>query len=59
MNQLDLLKIKNPLRLIDWLVDSWGGPSITGRWNIRELRFIDFKNDSDFTFIILKWTNND
>lgn len=59
MNQLDLLKIKNPLRLIDWLVDSWGVPSITGRWNIRELRFIDFKNDSDFTFIILKWTNND
>lgn len=32
------------------------GSTANGRWNLRNLRYVDFKFSKDATFFILKWS---
>ena len=55
MITVPLIKFENPQSVISWLCDNFGPPSSNNRWNLKNLQFIDFKQESDATFIILKF----
>ena len=38
-----------------WCYDTYG-PTSTGRWNMRELKYFEFQNSKDATIFILKWS---
>ncbi len=56
MTEIDLDKLPNGLMIdsIDWLVYNYG-PMSEGRWKIKGLRYLQFKNSADATFYLLKW----
>lgn len=55
MISLNLYKMDRPHAMILWMSENWGPPSKQGRWDIKDLQFIEFLNDSDATFILLKY----
>lgn len=55
MISIDLYQLDRPHAVIVWMVETWGHPSDEGRWNIKDLQFIEFAKDSDATFILLKY----
>jgi|LakMenE18May11ns_1017448.scaffolds.fasta_scaffold7662651_1 hypothetical protein len=53
---IDLEIFREPTTVFIWLCKSFGPPGLNhGRWDLRDLRYIDFQNDMDKTFVLLKF----
>ena len=53
--KLDTLKIGDPRKAINWLIETWG-PS-GDRWVCKDLSRIEFRKDRDATLFLLHWGN--
>lgn len=54
MKTLELYNFEDPHEVLIWIYDTWG-PANSTRWNLRDLRYLDLNNDSDGTYILLKF----
>jgi len=43
------------LEAVQWLLFNHG-PISEGKWDMKELRYVTFKNGIDATYFILKWS---
>lgn len=58
MTEVDLTTFRDAERgreAVNWLYGKYG-PTIEGRWCIKDLRYIVFENQKDATYFILKWS---
>lgn len=58
MTEVDLTTFRGAERgreAVNWLYGKYG-PTIEGRWCIKDLRYIVFENPKDATYFILKWS---
>lgn len=57
MKKLNLEDFDEPWQVIDWIYKSWGSPITSNyRWDILNLSYLVLKNESDSTFILLKFS---
>jgi hypothetical protein len=59
MTVVDLDKIgldtHHRILAMNWCYETYG-TTVDGRWNLRDLRYVDFQSSKDATFFILKWS---
>lgn len=59
MIRVDLDKISgDPFKkskAISWCYEKYG-PALDEKWNLRDLRYLEFSNERDATLFILKWS---
>ncbi len=51
---LSKIKIKDPVRAIKWIVDTWGPAG--DRWMLKDLCYVEFKKDRDATLFLIHWS---
>ena len=52
---LDCVDAREALDILEWLLERYGDIE-QGRWNLKDLRYIQFAKDSDATFFSLYWS---
>jgi|688.fasta_scaffold13361_19 hypothetical protein len=55
MKTVDLNQFDRPMEIFTWMCTHWGPPGLNDRWDLRELTYLDLTNESDLTFLLLKW----
>lgn len=57
MTEVDLEYVgaREALDMLEWLLERYGDIE-QGRWNLKDLRYVQFAKDSDATFFLLYWS---
>lgn len=50
---LNKLKVNDPRKAINWLLETWGPAG--DRWTLKDLSYVEFRKDRDATLFLVHW----